>query len=196
MSRPLRPLLTTLAGITLLVSAAGDAVAGEPACLAGLRKRLRGADQAVTIKGVALGKKRLVFRRGAVLLVIDHAVLAGTTREFLKKQGADRFPEETKLLKRFAEALQKADEVDGDALVKERYAQRRLEFRLAEVLERGAFALRRPPPPGKPAATTAMPAVILRVSYSHHCGDLCGAGGRVFVTESCEELLSMQDWIS
>jgi hypothetical protein len=166
----------------------------EPACLAKIRAELPGAVTTTTIKSRALGGKRLRFRRGDVMLVVDLAVLESTTKRFLKENGANRFPEETNLLRRFAKALATRDEVDGDPLVKSKREQSRLEYRLADVLEQGGFALSQPMSPanGKPPS----PDTILRLEYSHHCGSLCGSGGRVFLTPSCQELLRVMDWIS
>jgi len=78
---------------------------GEPSCLAKLRARLPGAVTTTTLNARTLGSKRLRFRRGGVVLVIDLAVLESTTKKFLKDNGADRFPEEVNVLRRFAQAL-------------------------------------------------------------------------------------------
>jgi len=55
----------------------------------------------LVIKGRQLGVKRLLFRRGEVLLVIDHAVFHSKTAAFLEKNGAERSPAEASLLRQF-----------------------------------------------------------------------------------------------
>jgi hypothetical protein len=80
----------------------------EPTCLARARAHLPGQTMATFVKGGTVGRKRLLFRRGDVLLVIDFEVLEVTTQDFLKEPGAESFPEEGDLLRRFAQALRRA----------------------------------------------------------------------------------------
>jgi hypothetical protein len=130
-------------------------------------------------------------------LVIDFEVLDATTREFLKEQGAGGFPEEVNLLRRFAEAMKSRDEVQADALVRGDLERERLDFRLAEVLDRGAFLIRDVQPMSKGAVATVRAAaeLILRLDYSYECGDRCGTGGRVFFTDACQQLVAVTDWV-
>jgi hypothetical protein len=139
----------------------------------------------------------LLFRRGDVLLVIDFEVLDATTQEFLKEKGTAGFPEEVNLLRRFAEAMRSRDEVQADSLVRGDLERERLDFRLAEVLDRGAFLIRDVPPISKNAVATVRAAadLILRLDYSYECGDRCGTGGRVFFTDACQQLVAVTDWV-
>ncbi len=149
------------------------------------------------VKGGVVGSKRLLFRRGDVVLVIDSLVLEETTQAFLKEQGAQRFPEEARLLLRFSQALKNRDEVDADALVRSPLEQERLDLRMAEVLDRGAFLVRDARAASKKTMATARaaPDLILRLDYSYECGDSCGTGGRVFFTDACQQLVAVTDWV-
>lgn len=178
----------------LVMGAAADAK--EPACVTRMRTHVPGAAMTTTIKAGVMGRQRLLFRRGDVVLVIDYAVLDGNMRAFVKEQGAERSPEEVTLLQRFDQAFVKDDEVAGDRLVHTPREQARLDRRLAEVLDRGAFALR----PGKPttgsgAIGRAPASEIIRLDYSYNCGESCGTSGRIFLTRSCQELVAVTDWV-
>ena len=169
----------------------------EPACLARARVHLPGQTMAVFVKGGAVGRKRLHFRRGDVLLVIDFEVLEVTAQDFLKEHGAESFPEEGNLLRRFAQAMKSRDEVQADLLVLSNLEHERLGFLLAAVLDRGAFLIRGVPPELKKALASSRPAadLILRLDYSYECGDRCGTGGRVFFTDACQQLVAVTDWV-
>jgi len=180
------------------VGTAGDSTGEmQPACLARVAARLPAWPHTTTIRGGSIGSKRLWFRRGGVRLAIDFAVLDSSTRKFLQENGAERFPEEQNLLRRFARALRTKDEVDADALVRGGRERARLDFRLAEVLEQGAFTIS-PIEPRKPTRQARRPTAngIFRLEYSLRCGDLCGEGGRVFVTDSCRQIVAVVDWES
>jgi hypothetical protein len=169
----------------------------EPRCLTRARAHLPGQTMATFVKGGVVGRKRLLFRRGDVLLVIDFIVLDATTQEFLKEKGAGGFPEEVNLLRRFAEAMKSRDEVQADSLVRGKLEQERLDFRLAEVLDRGAFLIRDVQPISKNAVATVRAAAdqVLRLDYNYECGDRCGTGGRVFFTDACQQLVAVTDWV-
>jgi hypothetical protein len=160
----------------------------EPACLQA-RAGLPGTITRTSISGHPIRGKRLVIHRQGVTLVLDHAVFAATTRAFLDRYGPGGFPEETELLRRFSEELAHADEIDADRIVGDGRLLQRFEYRLAEILERGGFEVRAAA--GKPEANR-----ILRLEYTHHCGGLCGSGGRVFVTDTCQPIVRVLDWIS
>ena len=176
--------------------AAGETENIEPTCLAKARAHLPGQTMATFLKGGLVGHKRLLFRRGDVLLVINFDVLDVSTREFLKEHGTASFPEEVGLLQRFAQALKYRDEVDADPLLRSKLEQERLDFRLAEVFERGAFLIRWMQPISKKVAPAARAAadLILRLDFSYECGDQCGTGGRVFFTYACQQLVAVTDW--
>jgi hypothetical protein len=178
-------------------SAAGEPEISSPPCLTRARAHLPGETMATFVKGGVVGSKRLLFRRGDVVLVIDFLVLEETTQAFLKEQGAQRFSEETRLLMRFSLALKNRDEVDADALVRSPLEQERLDFRMADVLDRGAFLVRDARAASKKAMATARaaPDRILRLDYSYECGDSCGTGGRVFFTDACQQLVAITDWV-
>ena len=189
-----------LIALTALVPhdlAAGESGNLEPTCLAKARAHLPGETMATFVKGGLVGRKRLLFRRGDVLLVIDFEVLDSTTQAFLKEHGAERFPEDVQLLQPFAQALRSRDEVDADSLLRSKREQERLDFRLAEVFERGAFLIRGVQPISKKATlpVRAAPDLILRLDFSYECGDLCGTGGRVFFTDVCQQLVAVTDWV-
>ena len=149
------------------------------------------------IKGGEVGPKRLLFRRGDVVLVIDFGVFESTTRQLLKEQGAERLPDEASLLRRFGQALDKHDEVQAERFVLGKHEQERLDRRLAEVLDQGAFVIRQAKPAsGRPARDRPGADTIFRLDYSYNCGDRCGTSGRVFVTRSCQELVAVTDWVS
>jgi hypothetical protein len=169
----------------------------QPACLERVAARLPAIPHTTRIRGGRIGSKRLWFRRGGVRLAIDFAVLDASTRKFLQENGPERFPEEQRLLRRFARALRAKDEVEADALVRGARERGRLDFRLAEVLEQGAFTIS-PIEPRKPTRQARRPTAkgIFRLQYSLRCGDLCGEGGRAFVTDSCRELVAVVDWES
>ena len=186
----------------LAVLASGELVASptenaEPACLARARGHLPGETMATFVKGGTVGRKRLLFRRGDVLLVIDFEALEGTTQDFLKEPGAASFPAEGALVRRFAQALRGRDEVQADMLVRSNLEHERLGFLLATVLDRGAFLLRGVQPESKKALAPSRPApdLILRLDYNYECGDRCGTGGRVFFTAACEQLVAVTDWV-
>jgi hypothetical protein len=188
--------------VTLAVLASREPVAratenAEPACLARARAHLPGQTMATFVKGGTVGHKRLFFRRGDVLLVIDFEVLEVTTRDFLKDQGGERFPEEVNLLRRFAQAMKSRDEVQADLLVRGNLEHERLDLLLAAVLDRGAFLIRGVPPDTKKALAKLRPPadLILRLDYSYECGALCGTGGRVFFTDACQQLVAVTDWV-
>lgn len=172
-------------------SASATEPTDEPGCLAPIRAELQGVVTTTTFAGHTIRGKRLVIERGGVTLVLDYAVFEATTRAFLKGQAADRFPEEREFLQRFAKALARADEIDADRIVTTRAQRARFDYRLAEVIEQGAFELR--PPPGAPARG---PGVLVRVKYDHHCEPLCGSGGRMFFTDSCQQIVQVLDWVS
>ena len=155
---------------------------------------------ATFVKGGLVGRKRLLFRRGDVLLVIDFEVLDSITQEFLKERGgatSQRFPEEVRLLQRFVQAFKNRDEVDADSLLRGKLEQEQLDFRLAEVFERGAFLIRWMPPISKRTVPTVRAAadLILRLDFSYECGERCGTGGRVFFTDACQQLVAVTDWV-
>ena len=192
--------------------AAGETKNLEPTCLARARAQLPGQTMATFVKGGRVGQKRLLFRRGDVLLVIDFDVLDVSTREFLKEREAksrgeppssgrrepsQSLPEEVGLLQRFAQALKNRDEVDADSLLRSKLEQERLDFRLAEVFERGAFLIRWVQPISKKVvpAARATADLILRLDFSYECGDQCGTGGRVFFTDACQQLVAVTDWV-
>ena len=189
--------------IVLIAAAPGSSMEtsapknGEPLCLVRVRGHLPGATVVTYVKGGAVGRKRLLFRRSDVVLVVDFTALEASMQEFLKEQGADRFPEELSLLRRFAQALKSSDEVEADALVRNIREQERLDFRLADVFERRAFLIRdmRPTSKGTAAIVPTAPDLVLRLDYSYDCGDLCGTGGRVFLTDSCQQLVAVTDWV-
>jgi hypothetical protein len=188
-----------LMALTALLSsdiAASVTENSEPRCLTRARTHLPGQTMATVVKGGAVGRKRLLFRRGDVQLVIDFEVLDSTTQDFLKEVGASRFPEEVNLLQRFAQAMKSRDEVQADSLVRSKLEQERLDFRLAEVLDRGAFVIRDLQPASKGAVATVRAAadLILRLDYNYECGDRCGTGGRVFFTDACQQLVAVTDW--
>jgi len=196
-----RPVVWLLC-VVLLVPASTPSLAGpkkiEPACLARVRSRLPGPEKSTSvrttlIKGHQLGAKRLLFRRGDVLLVIDYAVLHSKTVAFLEKNGPERFPEEASMLRQFLTQLERADEAEIDETLFTNASQRRLSFRLAAVLEEGAFEIRAPGRIGKKSDPSS---VILRLDWSYYCGNLCAGEGRVFITEGCQELVSVTDIIS
>jgi len=170
---------------------------GEPLCLVRVRGHLPGTTVVTYIKSGAVGRKRLLFRRGDVVLVVDFAAFEASTQEFLKEQGADRFPEEVGLLRRFAQVLKSSDEVEADTLVRNVREQERLDLRLADVFERRAFLIRdvRPAAKGTTAIVATSPDLVLRLDYNYDCGDLCGTGGRVFLTDSCQQLVAVTDWV-
>jgi hypothetical protein len=145
------------------------------------------------IKGRQLGVKRLLFRRGEVLLVIDHAVFHSKTVAFLEKNGAKRFPAEASLLRQLLKQLETADEAEIDESLLTNLAQRQLSYLLAAVLEEGAFEIRSLRRGGKDSTSSN---AILRLDWSYYCGDLCAGEGRVFITESCQELVSVTDLMS
>jgi hypothetical protein len=185
-----------LASALSMLAMGGAAEAKEPICVARMRTHVPGAAMTTTIKAGAMGRQRLLFRRGDVVLVIDYAVLDANLRAFVKEQGAERAPEEVDLLRRLHMAFGGGDEVAGDRLVRTPREQARLDRRLAEVLDRGAFALR----PGKPASGSGAlgrtPASeIIRLDYSYNCGERCGTSGRIFLTRSCQELVAVTDWV-
>ena len=186
--------LTALASHAL---AAGEPEHREPTCLARARAHLPGETMATFVKGGLVGRKRLLFRRGDVVLVIDFEVLDSTTQDFLKEHGAERFPEEVRLFQRFAQAFKHRDEVDADSILRSKLEQERLDFRLAEVFEHGAFLIRDVQPISKKAAPTVRAAadLILRIDFSYDCGDRCGTGGRVFFTNACQQLVAVTDWV-
>ena len=169
----------------------------QPRCLTRARAHLPGQTMATFVKGGTVGRKRLLFRRGDVLLVIDFEVLDSTTQDFLKEKGANGFSEEVNLLQRFAQALKSRDEVQAEAFVRSNLERGWLDFRLAEVLDRGAFLIRGAPPGSKIGVATVAPAadLILRLDYSYDCGDRCGTGGRVFLTDACQQLVAVTDWV-
>src|SRR5512141_2029501 len=112
----LRSVVLVLAVLLLLPDSAPEAASSEaradPACVAQVRSRLPGPSAPTTvIRGRPLGAKRLIFRRGKVLLVVDHAVLRATTFAFLEENGAERFPQEARMLRMFLKRLERADEV-------------------------------------------------------------------------------------
>jgi hypothetical protein len=188
--------------VALAVLASREPVASaienaEPACLARARAHLPGETMATFVKGGTVGRKRLLFRRGDVLLVIDFEVLEGTTQDFLKEPGAASFPEDGDLVRRFAQALRGRDEVQADLLVRSNLEHERLGFLLAVVLDRGAFSLRGVQPESKKALAPSRPNpdLILRLDYSYECGDRCGTGGRVFFTAACQQLVAVTDWV-
>jgi hypothetical protein len=130
-----------------------------------------------------------------VVLVVDFAAFDASTRELLRGKEADAFPDDLALLRRFERALRKSDEVVADRLVRSKREQARLDRRLAEVLDRGAFELRsgRPSKAGhddRPPETE-----IIRLDYSYNCGEACGTSGRVFLTRACQELVAVTDWV-
>jgi hypothetical protein len=186
--------LTALASRDFAVAATENP---EPRCLARARAHLPGQTMATFVKGGLVGRKRLLFRRGDVLLVIDFEMLDSTTQDFLKEKGASKFPEESNMLRRFGEAMKSRDEIKADTLVQGALEQKRLDLRLAEVLDRGAFLIREVPPATKGAAATVVPAadLILRLDYTYECGDRCGTGGRVFFTNACQQLVAVTDWV-
>ena len=194
---------TVLVALTALSShdlAAGELKHHEPPCLAKARAHLPGETMATFVKGGLVGRKRLLFRRGDVLLVIDFEVLDSITQEFLKERGgatSQRFPEEARLLQRFVQAFKNRDEVDADSLLRGTLEQERLDFRLAEVFERGAFLIRGVQPNSKKTVPTARAAsdLILRLDFSYECGERCGTGGRVFLTDACQQLVAVTDWV-
>jgi hypothetical protein len=180
--------------------AAGEPEHREPTCLARARAHLPGETMATFVKGGLVGRKRLLFRRGDVLLVIDFEVLDSITQEFLKERGgatSQRFPEEVRLLQRFVQAFKNRDEVDADSLLRGKLEQEQLDFRLAEVFERGAFLIRWMPPISKRTVPTvhASADLILRLDFSYECGERCGTGGRVFFTDACQQLVAVTDWV-
>jgi hypothetical protein len=186
----------------LFVLGSGDAGAKEPArpsppCLTRARKQLPGETMASFVKGGHVGSKRLLFRRGDVVLVIDYPVLEETLRAFLKQKGAEKFPEEGRLLQRFSQALRNRDEVDADPLVQSKLEQERLDLRLAEVFDEGAFEIRDARGASKKAGATprAAPDLILRLDYAYECGERCGTGGRIFLTDACQQLVAVTDWV-
>jgi len=170
---------------------------GGPACLTRARAHLPGETMASDIKGGKVGRRRVLFRRGDVVLVIDFDVLQSTTREFLKEEGPARFPEDAELLRRLSQADKSGDEIQGDALVRTQGERARLDLRLAVVLDRGAFLIRdlRPKSKGPEPAIRAAADRILRLDYNYECGDLCGTGGRVFYTDGCQQLVAVTDWV-
>jgi hypothetical protein len=180
----------------LAPSSPAPAPAALPACLHQVSARLAGAVTTTTIAGRAIRGKRLVVRRGDVTLVLDHATFEATTRAFLAENGDDRFPEEKSLLARFAEGLDRTHELEADPIVSTDRLRDRFDYRLAEVLERGEFELRPATPSTAERPTVNGPGVLLRLEYSHHCGNLCGSGGRVFVTDACQTVVEVMDWIS
>jgi hypothetical protein len=193
--------MVVVALVALAVLAPGDPVAcatehSEPACLARARAQLPGQTIATFVKGGTVGRKRLLFRRGDVLLVIDFEALEGITQDFLKEQGAEKFPEEVGLLKRFSQAMKSRDEFQADLLVRSNLEHQRLGLLLAGALDRGAFLIRNVQPFSKSAATTvrATADLVLRLDYSYECGDSCGTGGRVFFTDACQQLVAVTDW--
>jgi hypothetical protein len=159
--------------MALTAQASHDSVSGSnensgPACLTRARAHLPGQTMATFIKGGEVGSKRLLFQRGDVVLAIDFVVFDSATQDFLKEASAGRFPEEANLLRRFAQAMKNRDEVKADALVRSKLEQVRLDFRLAEVLDRGAFLIR-----NMQTGSRAAPDLILRLDYSYECGDRC-----------------------
>ena len=169
-----------------------------PACLAQVRARLGGPKNSTSIrptlvKARQLGAKRLIFRRGDVLLVVDHAVLHAQAVAFLKEIGAKRFPEEARMLQQFLKQLERADEAEINESQLTARTRERLPFRLADALDAGAFEIRTPARMGKNASSSK---TVLRLDWSYYCGQLCAGEGRVFVTESCQELVSVTDMIS
>jgi hypothetical protein len=198
----LRPLAWLLA-VALIVPASTPSRAGstdqiEPACLQRIRSRLPGpvkstSIRTTTIKGKQLGAKRLLFRRGEVLLVVNHEVLHSRTVAFLEKNGAKRFPEEASMLRQFLNQLERMDEAEIDETKLTNEAQRRLSYRLAAVLDEGAFEIR---PLRRTGRNRSSSSIILRLDWSYYCGDLCAGEGRVFITEDCQELVSVTDIIS
>jgi hypothetical protein len=195
-----------LVSVALLVPAGTQSVAKaaekiEPACLAQLRiprEVRREGSSSTPIKSRPLGRKRLLFRRGGVVLVIDHAVFHSKAVAFLNKNGAERFPEETSMLRQFAKQLEKTDEADIDETKLTGASRNRLAFRLADVLEAGAFEVRdsRPTKTENGPPSTPSSGVILRIDWSYYCGQLCAGQGRIFVTKGCQELVAVTDLIS
>jgi hypothetical protein len=188
--------------MALAVLASRDPVAratenSEPACLARARAQLPGQTMATFVKGGTVGRRRLLFRRGDVLLVIDFEVFEGITQDFLKEKGGESFPEEVGLLKRFSQALKTRDEIQADLLVRSNLEHERLGLLLAAVLDRGGFLIRNLQPFSKNAAAPvrAAPDLILRLDFSYECGDQCGTGGRVFLTDACQQLVAVPDWV-
>jgi len=178
-------------------SAASESENSAPPCLTRARAHLPGETMATFVKGGVVGSKRLLFRRGDVLLVVDFLVFEEITQAFLKEQGTERFPEETRLLQRFSQALKNRDEVEAGPLVRSQLEQERLDFRLADVFDHGSFLIRDARAVSKKALPTARaaPDLILRLDYSYDCGDLCGTGGRVFFTDGCQQLVAVTDWV-
>jgi hypothetical protein len=196
-------LLECLLSAALLVSASTLSLAGpkdhvESACLERVRSRLARPVKSTSvrttlIKGRQLGVKRLLFRRGEVLLVIDHAAFHSKTVAFLEKNSAERFPAEASLLRQFLKQLETADEAEVDETLLTHVVQRQLSYRLAAVLEEGAFEIRSLRRGGKDSTSSS---AILRLDWSYYCGDICAGVGRVFVTEGCQELVSVTDIMS
>lgn len=168
-----------------------------PVCLTRARAQLPGQTMAFVVKGGSVGRRHVLFRRGDVELVIDFDVLESTTQEFLREEGATRFPEDADLLRRLAQAMKSDDEIQGDALARTQGERARLDLRLAVVLDRGAFLIRdlRPKSKGPAPILQAAADYIVRLDYNYECGDLCGTGGRVFYTDACQQLLAVTDWV-
>ncbi len=188
--------------MALIALGSGDLAAGEPErpaprCLARARKQLPGETMASFVQGGHVRSKQLLFRRGEVVLVIDYLVLEETTRAFLKQKGAEKFPEETRLLQRFSLAFRNHDEVDAGPLVQSKLEQERLDYRLAEAIDQGAFVVRDARGSSKkaPATAQAAPDLLLRLDYSYECGDECGTGGRVYLTDACQQMVAVTDWV-
>jgi hypothetical protein len=144
------------------------------------------------IKARKLGTKRLLFQRGDVFLVVDHSLLHEGLQRFRKDHDDRRFPEAENLMRRFLTLMEDADEAMVNESALNRWERALLDNRLAAVLEDGRFQIRTSPKPqGRKDDSTST--TIIRLDWSYFCGELCSGKGRTFVTQSCQELVSVTD---
>lgn len=137
--------------------------------------------------------RRLTFSRGSAKLVFPASAL-DHLRRFLQQNGPSNFPEERALLSQLEQAA--AAKVDitigpdfpwypGSAVI----MKRRISFLLADLLAAGNFEIHLPGQDGPVLEVTEL-------EYSSTCGELCGAGGRVYVLPGCTSLFYTVDWVS
>jgi hypothetical protein len=136
------------------------------------------------------GPKRVVFVRGGVSIAVDFKDLVRVTRRFLKKNGAERFPEERRALEGFARALRKQNVVLAKDVLSAG-EQRRMDYQLATLLDRGRLEVTH----GKGGRKVTVQTILV-VKYSYYCGSLCGGGGRRYYLPSCKLFFSVSDWVS
>jgi hypothetical protein len=143
------------------------------------------------------GRKRLLFRRGAWVLLVEHAALDQRLRLTAREGGGDdsRAAAEA-IIKRLAGALTTASEAEADHLLQDDRERALVNRLLADVLDRGAFALRGPQ--DRQASQTIYKVEFSTFGSRKWCrrDRRCGHAGSAFVTDDCTQLLKVTTRLS